>query len=180
VFNKRQYVRNKGEITGFFPHGSVAYVESAENQFFKDTVMGTSINRIYTVRKVDPRTGGIKFVPIRDSLNNLSQLFKTVINRECADQKGGNVDADTVTSLIGRYFDPFIISEELRNFPRELPGKIDASFVVKPDGGIDSIQLTSNGPIDKMLAEEMNKEIRSWRFPSPGALLRTAFTFTMP
>jgi len=177
VFNKRRYTSFKGDPADFFPVGSVAYVQSAENQFFKDTVMGTSINQIFAVRKVDPQTGKIRFVPIRDSLNNLSQLFKAEINRECASYTGKEVNQDTITAFIDRYFEPFIISEKLRTFPREIPGKINAAFIVRPDGGVKGITLTSTADIDKMLSEDLSKEIESWRLPFSGEPIKVAYTF---
>lgn len=180
VFNKRRYTSFKGELADFFPAGSVAYVQSAENQFFKDTVMGTSINQIFTVRKIDSQTGKIRLVPIRDSLNNLSQLFKTEINRECGIYSGKEVNQDTITLFIDRYFEPFIISEKWRNFPREIPNQIKTSFVVKSDGSINGISLTSSADIDKMLSEDFSKEIGSWRLPSSVKPIKVAYTFKMP
>lgn len=180
VFNKRRYTFYNGGMPDFFPVGSIAYVRSAENQFFNDTVMGTSLNQIFNVRKVDPQTGKIRLVPIRDSLNNLCQLFKTAINRECMDLSGKAVNQDTITALIDRYFEPLIINEKLRNFPRELPAQVTASFIVKPDGGVDSIALTSATEIDKMLSEDLSREIGSWRFPSSREPIKTLYAFKMP
>jgi hypothetical protein len=180
IFNQRRYASYNGEPGDFFPRGSIAYVQSAENQFFKDTVMGTSINQLYSVRKVDSATGAVKLVPIRDSISSLSDLFRTAINGEDKNNAGGPVDKDAINTLLVNYFDPFIISEKMRNFPRELPAEINASFVVKPDGGVDSISLTSSVALDKMLSEDLVKEIGSWRFPGPGVPTKIIHVFKMP
>jgi hypothetical protein len=188
VFNKRRYTSWNGEPGDFFPPGSVAYVQSVQDQFLKDTVISVNdvkdtiqrINQLFSVRKVDPQTGAIRLVPIHDSVNNLYQLIRTALNRECAEYSGKEANQDTITALIARYFEPFVISEKLRNFPRELPESIKASFIAKPDGGVDSIRLTAASDMDKMLSEDLVKEIGSWRFPASDNPIRMEYTFKMP
>jgi hypothetical protein len=204
ILNKRRYTFYNGELDNFFPAGSVAFVQSVENHLLKDTVIKTGpardtipvMRRIdsvriidkktgavsieYSLRWVDFETGNIIFFPIRDTLSNLYDLFRIAINRECREIRRNNVNQDTIIAFLERYYDSFIISEKLRNFPRELPTLINASFIVKPGGSVDSITLTSTDEIDKMLSEDLSKEISSWRLPFPGEPIKVVHAFKMP
>jgi hypothetical protein len=180
VFNRRRYTPFRGELADFFPAGAIASVQSAEGQFFKDTVMGTTINQLYSVRRTDPKSGTVRLIPIRDSITDLSDLLKKSIQRKLSSLEVDKVNREFVISGISSYYDPFIITEKMRSFPRELPEKISASFTVKTNGVPDTIKLTSAVTIDKMLSEAVSKEIGSWHFPTPIAPVRITYDFKMP
>lgn len=201
--NRRQYSVYRGEPDSFFPAGSVAFVERVENHLLKDTVIKTGpardtipvMKRIDSVKIVDKKTGAARIeyalrwvdfktgtlisLPIRDTLANLYDVFRTAINGQTIDILQ-SISKDSIILFLEKYFDPFIINEKMRNFPRALPGRVTASFVVKPDGRIDSLQLKSDVEIDKMLSEDLSKEMASWRLPFSGETIKVSYVFKMP
>lgn len=204
TLNRRQYAIYNGELDNFFPAGSVSFVESVENHLLKDTVIKTGpardtipvMRRIDSVKIIDEKTGAVRIeyslrwvdfktgtlihFPIRDTLTNLHDLFRIAINRQYKEVRRNSADVDTIKAYLTKYYDPFIISEKMRTFPRVLPGQITASFIVKPDGGIDSLRLKSDAKIDRMLSEDLSKEIGSWRLPFSGEPTKVSYVFKMP
>jgi hypothetical protein len=191
VLNRKKYARYRGEPTAFFPKGLVDLVgagASPDNPYFKrngDNEINSEIQ--LTARVSGIRDSGAKAaqanalsMPSCQDLTSLGEVLKEELAR--AFKPGALIlrSPEAVDSLLDRYYQPLLIEEHFRNFPRPLPREATASFSVNLDGSLDHIQISGPQEIDKMLANEMIHEIGAWRLPPAEKPLAVRHTFSMP
>ena len=118
--------------------------------------------------------------PIRDSINGLDEFFRIKLENTysaftCAIQSNENV-----VELLGRYYQPFIVDEQWRIFPRDLPKTAQVCFVVRNDGLVDSVAVHTPDVTNRMFIADLTRQIKSWRFQSSHSSIHVTHTFTMP
>ncbi len=184
IVSKRNYRPYRGDIAAFFPPGAVRLVENSEKQLYYDTTVAggkeTKLNSVYHIRNVDPNSGKITLLPIRDSINNLGDFFRIKLANEYSAFKIRIHNQEEAVDLLGKYYQPFFIDEQWRLFPRAMPKTVQVSFIVRADGTIDSVQLLSPSGLNRMFSGNLIRELQSWRFPSTDQPIQVTYTFPMP
>jgi hypothetical protein len=191
VICKRQYDRYKGVIPEFFPHGMIDLVGvggGGENHFFKKTGTGPGGVQIELkttvpgIKKVDSGSMSSNAMILPDCLdmNSLSDVLKKELFHEYTGKKLRHFNLDSAVLYIERYYQPLFIYEQLRLFPRPIPPAVTISFSIKTDGALDNIKIISPKNTDKMVHDDLIRELKTWRFPQPDLVIPVTHTFAMP
>ncbi len=191
VLNRKKYGRYRGEPAAFFPKGLIDLVgagASPDNPYFKrngDNEINSEIQLTARVRGI--RDSGAKAasanaltMPSCQDLTSLGEVFKEELAHAFKARASIIGSPEAVDSLLDRYYQPLLIEEHFRNFPRPLPKEVTASFSVNRDGSLDHIQISGQQERDKMLANEIIHEIGAWRLPPAEKPIGIKYTFTMP
>ena len=182
---KRRYTPYAGDVAGFFPPGAIDLVLRAESQFYKDSAGTTQLNKdLYVVEKIDPETGKTRLFPIRDDYNGLYDLVKSDLYKEFVSSKMKTTCSEAANVLITQYFQPFVIGEQWRAYPRPTPRSIPVSFVIKNNGSVENIELPPLKQVGKIVLTGLKNEIVTWRFPPTDAPadapVKVSFDLEMP
>lgn len=177
----RMYTPYTGDIAEFFPRGMIGFVDAAERQFLRDSAgLVLENDSIYCFRKVDRETGKVSLFPIIDSLFNFSDRFQKELFAAYGSRAMKSSGIGDVVALLDKYYQPFLVEEKWRAFPRPLPREIKASFTVTTEGTVEKIRLPDFKTIGKIAYHGMLQDIMYWRFPPPDTSLRVTYTFKMP
>ena len=159
-------------------------MENSEKQLYYDTVADgvreTRLNSVFHIRKTDPGTGAVSLFPIRDSLNDLAAFFRLKLENAYAADTSRTFDGGQLAELLEKYYQPFIVDEQWRLFPRGMPRKVQVNFMITVDGVVDSVRFPPADDYGRMLTVDFARQVRSWRFPRPDEVIHTSHTFTMP
>jgi len=191
VVNRKKYAPYTGQVTAFFPKGLLDLVGSGaspDNPYFKRSgENGQSAEVELTSRVKGIRDTGTNLssanamtMPGCLDLTTLGDLFKGELMHAW---KAGNTvvrSPAAVDSLLDRYFQPLLIEEHFRGYPRALPGKVVVSFTLNRDGSPGPVKVSGPEAIDRMLVNELVHEIGAWRLPPAETPLAITHTFTMP
>jgi hypothetical protein len=191
VVSKRNYEPYKGALPEFFPKGIIDLVgigAGGDNQAFKKVGHGpagvqieltTTVRGVKTVKSDSVRSNPLLMPDCLD-LCTLGDALRKALAADYADHGIRCSTPDSVTVLLQRYYQPLLLDERLRMFPRPLPREATASFNVRNDGSLDNVQLVAQVDMDKMLQTELLQSIKSWRFPPVETPMAITHTFTMP
>jgi hypothetical protein len=191
VICKRKYEPYKGAVADFFPHGMLDLVgmgAGGGNKFLKKTGSGPVGARIELkttvpgVKRVASDSVLVNAMALPDCLamNSLSDVLKKELFGEYAVHAVTPFTLDSALVYVERYYQPLFIDEQLRLFPRPLPSAVTVSFTIKNDGEVENVHCTAPRDIDKMLQNELQREVQSWRFMPMGSSLAVTYTFAMP
>jgi hypothetical protein len=184
TISKRNYRPYKGDINVFFPPGAVDLVESSERQLYYDTIAGgvkeTKLNFVKYIRQTEASTGKVTLLPIRDSINGLDRYFRLHLETVWQAMKTAIHGGNDAVILLEKYYQPFVVDEQWRLFPRPVPRTVQVCFIVTMDGRVDSVRLHSSEPVNRMFASDLTGQITSWRFPAPQTPVRVSHTLNMP
>ena len=182
--SKRNYRQYKGDRGDFFPRGIIDIVEISENQLYYDTIVEGNkearLNAVFYIRKTDANTGKVTLFPIHDSINGLDEFFRIKLENGYSAFMGTIQDKENVVELLEKYYQPFIVDEQWRMFPRDIPKTTQICFIVRKNGSVDSVEVHTLDVTDRMFTADLTREIKSWRFPTPHSPVQITHTFTMP
>jgi hypothetical protein len=182
--SKRNYRQYKGDREDFYPPGKIDMVEKSENQLYYDTIVQgnkeTRLNSVFSIRKTDANTGKVTLFPIRDSINGLNEFFRIKLEKVFLAFKDTIQDKEYIERLLEKYYQPFIVDEQWRMFPRDIPKIMKVFFIVRKNGSVDSVTVNTPDVVDRMFTADLTRELKSWRFPALRSQLQIAKTFIMP
>jgi len=191
VINRKKYAAYKGEPSLFFPKGLVDLVGTggtSENKYFKRNTqnpMGSEIELTASIKGI--KDSGTKIVsrnamtiPGCLNLTNLCEVLKDELFYTYKVKKIVSCSPASVDSLLERYYQPLLIDEHFRSYPRLLPKAITVSFFLERDGSLGNIQVSGAPETDKMFVNELIHEISEWRLPPAKEQFAIRHTFTMP
>jgi hypothetical protein len=184
MISKRNYRPYRGDLTAFFPPGAVDLVESSEKQLYYDTIAGgvkeTKLNFVKYIRKTEASTGMVTLIPIRDSINGLDRYFRLHLENGWQNMKTAIHNGNDAAVLLEKYYQPFVVDEQWRLFPRAVPRNVQVSLIVNTQGSVDSVRLHSSESVNRMFTYDLTGQITSWRFPRPQTPVHVSHTLSMP
>jgi hypothetical protein len=191
VVSKRTYEPYRDEAVDFFPHGMLDLVGlggGGSNKFFKKVTNGTPgaqmelLTSVQGVKNVDSAAVQTNALALPDCLD--MNCLSDVVKKRLLDEFDGDIprrfNIDSAVLFLERYAQPLFVYERFRTFPRPMPDTMRVSCHVKNDGSLDSIRFVRQHDVDKMLADDMALEMKTWHFPRIVMPLEVTYTFTMP
>jgi hypothetical protein len=191
IINRKKYAPYAGPLASFFPAGIVDLVGTGgntDNPYFKrsgQSAMGSEIELTASIKGIhDSGTKASSLnaltMPTCLDLMSLGDLLKSELNHAFSVGNMVSTGPGCVDSLLSRYYQPFLIDEHFRSFPRPLPKSFAVSFQLRRDGSPDNIRIDGPAETDKMLVNELVHEIAGWKLPPPAEPFVVRHAFSLP
>ena len=113
-------------------------------------------------------------------MTNLCDIFKRELFARWATDRPATGGPDSIAALLDRYFQPLLVEEHFRMYPRPLPREVTVSFRVGRTGEIDNINIIAPKKVETMFATELFHEMGAWRLPPVADPVAVTHTFAMP
>lgn len=190
----REKIARKGILGVLTGRGSAGtrYSENLLNRVDEISTVGVKVADVDRLDNPIGKGGGSLIDPNISALIDESKLgtekeFKNVLYKTETGTEmeiSGDIDdkersAQVISSVISTYLGgiKYVYNRELRHNPN-LAGKITVSFIINPDGSVESASIEESNVNWAQLEEQVLKRIKHWKFPpSKSGKIRIVFPF---